>query len=151
MSWPMRWITHLSASVGRGRFFALASKRWKWRLREAHGELVDAIKRSVQLGKVRKHESRKPRASSGRKGQRIDLRHDTRMIEREQPWTVSRRSSDPDRTGCGGRAIAQPASFDAAFDPEPTVPSCLLRLRPHDKPGRVLRRDHLATMAWLVS
>ena len=34
----------------------------EWRLREAHGELVDTIQRGMELSEARKHERRQPRA-----------------------------------------------------------------------------------------
>ena len=60
-SWPMRWITSRSASVVRGRSAVLALEAIERRVGQAHGELVDAVERGMELGHRLEDEGRDAR------------------------------------------------------------------------------------------
>ena len=74
---------------------------------------------------------------------RVNLRRDTQLVNRQQPWP-NRRSTCKPNSAWGGRGrVAEPSMFNPGAKPESIVPCGFLRLRAHDEAGRIFGDYHL--------
>ena len=120
-------------------------ERFQGRVRQAHPQLVDTLKRLVKL--LQRHESVDSEAGAGDSRYRGHFKFsgDAGVRDGEQPASWSFGASEPDVAASGGGTVAEPAIMDAERNAEAILVGGLVGFFAHDEAGRILDFDHLTS------